>query len=142
MIGSLLLALLVGYLLGRLMSAGPVAPGPLQIVNDQREKIPVVTVEGIVNGEVRGTIDGTARFFLGVVPAIPDESGVFRLPAAPFLRNTVTVIVPEGMQFVASRKGKYYYTVRSANGERIVPENRVYFRKAEEAEAAGFAQGK
>jgi hypothetical protein len=42
------------------------------------------------------------------------------------------------MRFVASRRGKRYYPVSSREGERLVPENRLYFRTAEEAERAGY----
>ncbi len=52
--------------------------------------------------------------------------------------NVIEVFVPAGMQFVASRKGKKYYAVDSAGGEKLTPENRVYFRTAAEAEAAGY----
>ena len=52
--------------------------------------------------------------------------------------NIVEVHVPVGMKFVASKKGTKYYAVESAGGERIVPQNRVYFATAAEAEAAGY----
>jgi hypothetical protein len=52
----------------------------------------------------------------------------------------VTVPVPPGMRFVASKKGKKYHAVDSASGERIAPENRVYFPDAASAERAGYAK--
>ena len=54
--------------------------------------------------------------------------------------HVIEVRVPAGMQFVASRKGKKYYAVDSAGGERIVPKNRVYFETAQEAESAGYVR--
>jgi small subunit ribosomal protein S1 len=41
--------------------------------------------------------------------------------------------------FVASKDGKKYYAAASAAGKKIKDENRVEFKTAEEAEAAGFA---
>jgi hypothetical protein len=46
--------------------------------------------------------------------------------------------IPDGMKFVASSKGKKYYPVFSASGNRITPKNRLYFRTAKEAEIAGY----
>jgi ribosomal protein L9 len=48
------------------------------------------------------------------------------------------VVVPEGMKFVASKSGKKYYAVDSAQGKKIKGDNRVYFKDAAEAEAAGL----
>jgi hypothetical protein len=58
------------------------------------------------------------------------------------LKNVVTVTVPAGMKYVASKNGKYYYPVESVAGEKIVPANRVYFASEGDAEAAGFAAGR
>jgi len=44
------------------------------------------------------------------------------------------------MQFVASKRGKKYYPVRSGEAQRIVPENRVYFESALQAEGAGYVR--
>ncbi len=41
--------------------------------------------------------------------------------------------------FVASKTGKKYYAAGSAQAEKIAEENRVSFKTAEEAEAAGYA---
>jgi len=45
---------------------------------------------------------------------------------------------PEGATFVASKTGKKYYAVDSAQGQKIKDENRVYFKTEDEAKAAGF----
>ncbi len=41
-------------------------------------------------------------------------------------------------KFVASKTGKKYYAVDSAQGKKIKEENRVYFKDEKEAEAAGY----
>jgi ribosomal protein S1 len=41
--------------------------------------------------------------------------------------------------FVASKSGKKYYAADSAQAEKIAEENRVTFKTAEEAEAAGYS---
>ncbi len=49
------------------------------------------------------------------------------------------VAAPDGALFVASKSGKKYYAVDSAQGKKIAAENRVYFKTDEEAVAAGYA---
>ena len=44
----------------------------------------------------------------------------------------------EDAKFVASKTGKKYYALESAQGEKIKEENRVYFKTDKDAEAAGF----
>ena len=44
----------------------------------------------------------------------------------------------EGGAFVASKTGKKFYAVDSAQGKKIKEENRVYFASEKEAEAAGY----
>ena len=46
----------------------------------------------------------------------------------------------KGTQFVASKTGKKYYALDSAQGKKIKEENRVYFKTEQEAEAAGFGK--
>ena len=104
---------------------------------DTREGVPVVRLDRIVNGELRGTLNGDARLFLGD-RLVTVQSGSFRIPANELLMNFITIEVPEGMKFVASKKGTYYYPVASSNGEAIVPANRVYFNDEESARAAGY----
>lgn len=41
-------------------------------------------------------------------------------------------------QFVASKSGKKYYAIDSAQGKKIKEENRQYFKNSKEAEEAGF----
>ena len=50
----------------------------------------------------------------------------------------VTVSYPEGMMFVASGRGKYYYPVLSEKGQELSPKYRMYFRTEADAHAAGF----
>ena len=44
----------------------------------------------------------------------------------------------EGMPWVASSRGEVYYRRGCGNANRLVPENRVYFRTEEDAKRAGI----
>ncbi len=97
-----------------------------------------VTFEGFRDGALRGHAVGPLRLYVRDDAIMVDASGSFAIHHPAFRIEEVTIRVPDGMQFVASRKGKKYYSVTSAAGERIAPHNRVYFPDATSAEAAGF----
>ncbi len=140
-IGALLLACVFGYLVGRITTRVVGLPEtPVTIREERGGEVPTVQIGGIENGHVFGTIRGEARFILGNTPVLPDASGSFRVPAGPLLTNMIRVSVPAGMRFVASTRGKKYYPVDSSGAESLSPENRVYFRTAEEAEGAGYGR--
>jgi len=44
----------------------------------------------------------------------------------------------EDMRWVASSRGEVYYRRGCGNANRLVPENRVYFRTEEDAKRAGY----
>ena len=140
LLGPVILALAFGYLLGRIVGLSEtfVVP-PLRLVPDIRDKVPLVSIDSIENGEIIGTVHDT-RLFLGNAYVLPTASGTFRVPADPLLTDIITIIVPEGARFVASKNGKRYYPVYSGAGERLTQKNRVYFQTEEEAEAAGFTR--
>jgi len=136
----ILLAATFGYISGRIVTIRLAAADvpPIRLVPDTRPLIPVVQVDGIRNGLVHGRVSSGARLFINGALVLPAASGAFAVPGGALLTNEITVIVPPGMQFVASKTGKKYYPVTSAGGERIVPQNRVYFPSAEAARAAGY----
>ena len=135
--GVIILAGLVGYVAGRSVSLEGMRDPPFVLRPDTRPLIPVVEFTGVQEGKVVGRMQGEVRVFWGEEMVIPDKSGAF-LVSSDLLTEDVLVTVPFGMHVVSSRKGKYHYPIGSPRAERIVPENRLYFRTAEEAEKAGF----
>lgn len=132
---AFLLSVSSGFLTGRVLAV----PSPtLQQQPDTRDRIPVVTLEGVQNGLLHGTITGNAR--LHMAKSVVVQSGAFAIDASAVLRNEVLVTVPIWATYVASKRGKKYYSVLSAAGERIVPANRVYFSSEAEAQNAGYVQ--
>jgi len=132
------LLILWGYALGRILTVRTFLR-PLEIVEDTRPQIPVLHFDGIEDGMLRGRIDGDARIFINDDYVVPEEDGSFAVRADAFFINYVRVQVPEGARFVASKRGKKYYSVDSAAGSNLAPENRVYFSTEEEAKAAGYS---
>lgn len=139
-IGTLLVATILGYCIGRILATKTVyASAPMQMIRDTRPLVPTIVLQGVRNGVLHGHIVGSGgRLFIGDAHVVPTATGAFRAPAFPALINQVVVRVPQGMQFVASARGTKYYPVLSKSGERIAPDNRVYFGTEKEAEVAGY----
>lgn len=140
-IASTALAMVVGLLGGSIMSlalnASAYAP---QIVRGSGAAIVSVVLEGFRDGALHGTAAGPVRLFAQDETVEIDEDGAFAIVHAGFRIEDVTVPIPPGMHFVASKKGKKLYSVTSAAGERIAPQNRVYFETEAAAQAAGFVR--
>jgi hypothetical protein len=134
------LSLAIGLLTGSVLTAWHLREPPaMKIVEDSASAdVPVVRIDGIFNGSLLGTAAGGVRIVAGDTPVMPNASGSFSISDPSVLSNIITVTVPEGMNFVASKRGKKYYPVNSAGGQGIVPENRVYFKTAEDAQRAGY----
>ena len=138
----LVLVLLLGLLMGILLEHRRLRPvPPMALVDDVSvAAVPVVTIHGIRNGVLVGSMSGTVRLVAGGKPVLPGAEGGFTVSDSKLLTNVIEVTVPPGMQFVASKRGKKYYSVHSADGQRIVPQNRVYFPDEASAKKAGFVR--
>lgn len=138
----IILSFLFGLLIGVAAAVLHLRPHPpLQIVEDPREPdIPVVTLFGIRDGALQGQTRGEVRVVAGdrVVPL--DGSGNFLIVDRAVLTNMISVSVPPGMRFVASRRGEKYYPIEDARAAQIVPENRLYFQDSASAERAGYVR--
>jgi hypothetical protein len=100
----------------------------------------VVHIDGIRNGSLVGSVHGDVRLVAGDHVVQPDASGAFAIHDTQLLTNVVTISIPDGMHFVASKKGKKYYPVDSASAQNLSLDNRVYFPTASAAEAAGYSR--
>jgi hypothetical protein len=110
----------------------------ITIVPDTRSPVCTVVIEDVQNGRLSGTTLGDVRLFIGDHQVIPNGSGAFVTTLSPFDPRSVSQSISGDMRFVASRRGKRYYPVDSAQGQKLVPANRLYFRTEQEAKAAGF----
>ena len=111
-------------------------------IPDTGTAMPAVILTGVEDGKLKGTMKGDARFFLGSKQVFPSGSGAIDIAVGSFFQNEITITVPAGMQFVASKKGSYYYPVLSASAENLAPANRIYFKDEAAAKAAGFKHPK
>lgn len=137
-IAAITLVFIFGILLGRIYRITSQLVAPLTIRQDHRSRIPVVRIDGVVDGRLTGIARGDVRLLVGTVPVIPTASGSFRVPVGSQFQVDAGPRVPSGMQFVASKRGKKFYPVASKSVRNLSVANRVYFKDAAAAEAAGF----
>jgi len=128
-----LFALSSGYIIGSRIAIHAL---PLTIQADTRLPVPTVRIDGVDNGIVHGSIIGNARLVIG--SAVLTQSGKFALDNSDALINTIHIVIPDGMQFVASSRGKKYYPVFSSKGNAISVKNRIYFHTENDAVKAGY----
>ncbi len=126
---------LMGFLFGSMHTVHRVQrERPLTITASVSPRFSTVRIEEI--GSVfSGTASGSVRLFLGD-RSVPIEGGKFQVSLVKNI--TPKTAAPVGMQFVASKRGKYYYRLNTAAANALSEANRLYFPSAEEAESAGY----
>ncbi len=139
---AIVLVFVLGILLGRIHRITMQVRPPVTIRTDRRPGIPVVRIDGVVDGHLTGVLKGEVRLLLGTAPVVAAASGSFRVPAGSQFRTETGPRVPAGMQFVASKRGKKFYPVMSKSGQNLAAANRIYFKDAAAAQAAGFTASK
>jgi len=102
--------------------------------------LPSVTIEGWRNGALAGSVRNGAVLVVGEQVAVTDGSGAFAVRSLSVPQNASVQAPPTGSVFVASKRGKKYYPVGSANADRLSPANKIYFPNAAAAEAAGYTR--
>lgn len=133
-------ALLTGFCFGSALTAwSTYQREPIVLIEDAMPDSAAVRINGIRNGALVGSATGPVRLSAGGKIISLGHSGAFAIRDAALLTNHVSISVPGGMKFVASKRGKKYYPVLSAQGQNLKLENRVYFPNEEAAEAAGYS---
>lgn len=133
---ALALVFVLGGIMGGMLTVRWFGETQVSLREDVRPPVPTLSIAGTENGALVGEAQGTLRVLVDGKPIVV-APGEFRIPVSS-LKSVVTVVAPDGMRFVASRQGKKYYDITSASAARLAPQNRVYFRTAADAEAAGY----
>ncbi|MBU0667507.1 hypothetical protein KJ835_00135 [Patescibacteria group bacterium] len=135
------IGLVSGYSLGYYRAAQAAFPGMTEVadINPEIATIRFLKFEnGMLKGEIAGQKARLAYSPEGVLDLEPGQS--FEIPAAGITLYQYYSVrdLPEGTQFIASKSGKYYYSVLNPKAFGITPKNRLYFKTEEEAEKIGF----
>lgn len=137
----LVIGLTSGFSLGYFRSAQAAFPD-FKEVEDLNPGIATIQFLKLEGGKLKGEIIGQkARLAYSTEHIFDLEPGEpFEIPI-----NEVSLYqyysardLPEGTQYIASKSGKYYYSVLSPKAFGITPKNRRHFSTKEEAERMGY----
>ncbi len=135
----LAIGLLSGYSLGFYRGSQSRFP-EIRTVADINPGIATLNINGINQGKLTGTVAGQPlRLISGkdVTEAKAGESIEIAVGLAS-LQAPQNPTIPINALFMASKRGKLYYSIFDSRGLEIAPQNRVYFETADEAEKAGY----
>ncbi|MBU0706570.1 hypothetical protein KJ657_03210 [Patescibacteria group bacterium] len=135
------IGLVSGFSLGYFRSAQTAFPKMTEVadLNPGIATIRFLKFEnGLLKGEIAGQKSRLAYSPEGVLDLKPGQS--FEIPAAGITLYQYYSVrdLPEGTQFIASKSGKYYYSVLNPKAFGITPKNRLHFKTEEEAEKMGY----
>ena len=130
-----------GYAMGY-FSASKAGFPVIQQVTDMNPGISTIKFLKLENGLLKGEVVGKRARLAHSPESIrdvhPGESFEIPIYSVNLGQYYTARDLPEGMQYIASRQGKYYYSVLDPKAFRITPKNRVYFSQKTEAEKMGY----
>jgi len=139
------IGLVSGYSIG-FFQAKSVSFPFIEKTGEQNPGVCTIKLLEVRNGQIRGRVDGTSSRLAYSTENIYDlEKGEsFSVPIYGITLGSYYDAnnLPEGMAYIASSKGKYFYHVLDPRAFRITPKNRRYFANDEAAVNAGFLPSK
>ncbi len=117
---------------------------PFSHENQSPGLIPVIQLQKIENGILYGISESSEiRLKIGKDSEISVyPSGNFSTEITEILPNLEKIPAPKGMQFVASKSGKYFYPLDHTKADTLAVKNRIFFANEEEAMQKGYKRGK
>lgn len=137
----LTIGLVIGYSLGYFQSAQAAFPEIKEVtdLNPGIATIKFLKLEGgILKGEIAGQKARIAYDMEHINDLNPGDSFEIPIYQVRLGQYYSARDLPEGMQYIASKQGKYYYSVLSSKAFKITPKNRLYFVEKSEAEKMGY----
>ena len=137
----LTIGLVTGYTVGYFRATRNHFP-EIKIVDEVNPGIATVKLMQMKNGKLYGEVVGRkARLVYSADGILElDEEEKFEIPLNDIHLKYYyqTQDIPENAQFVASQKGKYYYSLFDKRALNISQKNRIYFSNTTEAEKMGY----
>lgn len=141
----LFLGLSTGYSIGYFHSAQAAFP-QISTARERNPGISTVKFLTLENGKLKGEIGGQKTRIAYSPEKIQDfqVGETFEIPIYNITLGQFYSVrdLPDGMQFIASKQGKYYYSVLDPKAFKITPKNRIYFIHEDEAEKLGYLPSK
>lgn len=137
----LALGLVIGYGAGYFQGKHSSFTG-IEAVGEINPGVTTLQFMKVENGHLIGRIEGQhARLVYSSDHLLELEKGDdFSVPLSEIdlIHFFVAEDLPEGTQFIASKSGKYYYSIFDKKAFNLTPANRIYFQSAQEAEERGY----
>lgn len=141
----LLIGLTSGYCLGYFHSARADMPEVTE-VSDLNPGISTIKFLKLENGLLKGEVIGRKARLAYSPENIQDIQigDTFEIPIYQVTLGQYYTArdLPEGTQFIASKQGKYYYSVLDPKSFAITPKNRLYFGDETHAKNMGYLPSK
>jgi len=135
------IGLFSGYAMGYFQAKSAQFP-QIQMVDELNSNVSTIHLLNVADGVLHGQVAGQAARIAHHTEAIQTvQAGeTFQIPLADVdLASFYSAEdLPENTAFIASKSGKYYYSILDPRALRITPKNRRYFQSDLEAEAAGY----
>ena len=135
------IGLATGYAIGYFSATIKSFP-EIKTIGEINPGVTTIKLLEVKNGQLIGKISGrNARLAYSADDILElDIEDEFQIPLYKinlkdyYVENTI----PENTQFIASSKGKYYYSILDKRAFNISKSNRLYFANSEEAEQKGY----
>ena len=137
----LAIGLTAGFSLGYFRSAQAAFPQMEQVpdINPEIATIRFLKLEnGLLKGEVAGNSARLAYDTENILSLQPGDSFEIPIYQVSLYQYYSARDLPEGTQYIASKAGKYYYSILDTKAFTITPKNRLFFKTSQEAEDKGF----
>ena len=135
------IGLTTGFSLGYYQTTRASFP-EFKVVEDLNPHVATLRFLKLENGLLKGEIAGqkahlaySTEDVLSLEPGDSFEIPIYKVTLGQYYSPRD---LPEGTQFIASKQGKYYYSVLNSKAFGITPKNRLYFKTAKEAENRGY----
>lgn len=137
----LTIGLLTGYSIGYFRATTNNFP-EIKFIEEINTGIPTIKLMEVKNGKLLGEVVGQkTRIAYSPDKIIDMDTGKeFTIPINEINLKTYykSNAIPENAQFIASKNGKYYYSVFDKRAHNLSEKNRIYFSSASEAEKIGY----
>ncbi len=139
------IGLTIGYTIGYFYATTKSFP-EIKTIGEINPGTTTIKLFEVKNGQLYGKISGrNARLAYSADNILElDAESEFQIPLYKINLKDFYVeeTIPPNTQFIASSKGKYYYSILDRRAFNITESNRLYFSNAKEAENKGYLESK
>ena len=137
--------LLIGFTMGYFQAKAQ-SFSKIEIIDEVNPGITTIKLLEVKGGKLIGKISGRkARLAYNPDNILElDKESEFEIPLNKIRLKDYYVAdtIPEGILYIASKNGKYYYSIVEKKAFNLSQKNRVYFKTSKEAEAKGYLPSK